>query len=228
MYKKYIFRNVWHVFFVCYLDSHLSSCVSCPVTGGRTLRVLQWAFYFFLYRWDGVSSFLARENHWPSLFLFFHLLFFDSDTSIVRGVLCFAAHAVRRAPVFAAVYLSSVYIHSKLYMLVFFFSNKRPWTLSCVIVLFLMLLLWKFYIKTASLYVVYWRDKCVNNKWLLAPSSMCSVIGWCSAYEGLILSSITGQWGGESELLTGEGGCLPWIYIHINDASLLSQDLACC
>merc|ERR1712221_30323 len=83
--------------------------------------------FFFSLRWSVCPLFLQERItglHFS----------FSSSVSRLRqehseGCTVFAAHAVRSvsAPVFATVHLSSVYIHSKLYMLVFiFFSNKRP------------------------------------------------------------------------------------------------------
>lgn len=73
--KKNTFSNVWHVLlFLCYLDSHLSSCASCPFKGGGTLRVLRWAFFlyfFFFSRWDGVSVlFSCKRESLAFTFLF--------------------------------------------------------------------------------------------------------------------------------------------------------------
>lgn len=73
--------------------------------------------------------FLAlREIHWP--FTFFRFL--NLDRSVAR-LLC-SIHSVGRSfSTSLTVHLSSLYIHSKLYMLVFIFfflNKKRPWTLT--------------------------------------------------------------------------------------------------
>lgn len=118
------------VFLFCYLDGHLSCCASCPfLKKGNLKRVLRRAFlFFFFFGRDGVSVFFFSCKRESLAFTFLFL----SSVSLLRqrhseGCTVFAAHAVRSvsAPVFAALHLSSVYIHSKLYMLVFFFfSNK--------------------------------------------------------------------------------------------------------
>ena len=79
--------------------------------------------FLFSLRWSVCPLFLQERIT--------GLHFFSSSVSRLRqkrseGCTVFAAHAVRSvsAPVFAAVHLSSVYIHSKLYMLVFIFFFK--------------------------------------------------------------------------------------------------------
>lgn len=78
-------------------------------------------------------SLLARENHWPSLFFIFSFSSSVSRLRRERGEGRDGRACCRRAGfyfyfififLFAAVNLSPVYIHSKLYMLVFFFQIK--------------------------------------------------------------------------------------------------------
>lgn len=141
----------------CYLDSHLSSCASCPFKGGRTLRVLRWAFYFFLLFLYFVFFFFLFgffSLRWSVCPLFLqeritglHFSFSSSVSRLRRERSEGCAGCSQRtslgsvsAPVFAAVTLSSVYIHSKLYMLVFFFfSNKKTMNFIMSYVIFLML-----------------------------------------------------------------------------------------
>lgn len=87
--QKIHFQNVWHVLFLfllCYLDSHLSSCASRPFfkTKGGDIKSLTVSFLFFFSfifppfffaEMERLSSFNARENHWPSLFSFFFFCF---------------------------------------------------------------------------------------------------------------------------------------------------------
>lgn len=169
--QKIHFQMFWHVllFLLCYWTAILVVVrPSLLKEGGHKESYGELSIFFsFYFRWDGVSVLFSCKRE-SLAFTFLFLLFLDSDKSIVRAV--FAAHAVRSvsAPVFATVHLSSVYIHSKLYMLVFiFFSNKRPWTLSCLTSFFLCLIVKMIYKDSiTSLYVVYRLDKCVNNKWL--------------------------------------------------------------
>lgn len=95
------------------------------------------AFYFFFFfcfcffaEMECLYSLLARENHWPSLFFIFSFSSSVSRLRRERGEGRDGSACCRRAGfyfyfififLFAAVNLSPVYIHSKLYMLVFFF-----------------------------------------------------------------------------------------------------------
>lgn len=74
--QKYIFKCLACFFvFVMVLDGHLSSCASCSLNEGGTQESygeLSLFFFFVLFaEMECLSSFLARENHWPSLFFFF-------------------------------------------------------------------------------------------------------------------------------------------------------------
>lgn len=76
--KKYIFKCLACSFvlflLLCYLDGHHSSCASCPLKPGglkESYGELSNFFLLFFAEMECLSSFLARENHWPSLFFFF-------------------------------------------------------------------------------------------------------------------------------------------------------------
>lgn len=100
--------------FVMVLDGHLSSCASCPLMEGG-LKSLTVSFIYFLFRWDGVSVLFSCKRE-SLAFTFLFLLFVGSD----EGRALWSCQQLTSA----CVHLSSVYIHSKLYMLVFFFFFK--------------------------------------------------------------------------------------------------------
>lgn len=50
------------------------------------LSIFFFFFFSFFAKMECLSSFLARENHWPSLFFFF--CFSTQTRALVRGVLC--------------------------------------------------------------------------------------------------------------------------------------------
>ena len=175
-------------------------------------------------------------------FFFFLLLFLDSvKRALVRGVLCSQRMLFRSvgAPVFATVHLSSVYIHSKLYMLVFifFFQIKKTMNFITSYVVFLVPgreeTAWQ---KSACRLAT--RQIILNDSERRPRRVRCHRVDAAQRQDSqcVILCSITWQWGcGESELLTGEGEAAesvcspaqPWIYIHIYDASpLLSPSLS--
>lgn len=116
------------LFVFCYLGGHLSnrwSSFSKKQKGGG-VKVLPWAsvcFCFFFAEMECLSSFLARENHWPSLF------FFSSVFRLRRAVR--GATAPRsRSSEFSLHSFQVVHASLYYYYFFFFFSNKRPWSLS--------------------------------------------------------------------------------------------------
>lgn len=121
MYKKYIFKNVWHVLLFLLFGQPSIVVVRPALHAGRTLSLtVSFLIYFifsiffvtfFFFCRDGVFSFALRENRWPSLFFFF-VFCFSTRTEWRRGC---------ARPSSQALHPGSVYIHSKLYMLVFFF-----------------------------------------------------------------------------------------------------------
>lgn len=148
MYKKYIFKRLACSFcFYVIWTAILSSCASCPFyykkktrrEDIKSLTVMLSIFFFcfcffcFFAEMECLYSLLARENHWPSLFFIFSFSSSVSRLRRERGEGRDGSACCRRAGfyfyfififLFAAVNLSPVYIHSKLYMLVFFFQIK--------------------------------------------------------------------------------------------------------
>lgn len=118
--QKIHFQNVWHVLFLfllCYLDSHLSSCASRPFFktkgGGHKESYGELSIFFsfvfppfFFAEMERLSSFNARENHWPSLFLFSSSVSRLSKKSIserctvVRSACCLGVSAHQSSQLF--------------------------------------------------------------------------------------------------------------------------------
>lgn len=123
MYKKYIFKNVWHVLLFLLFGQPSIVVVRPALNVGRTLSLtVSFLIYFFhLFRYffffcrDGVFSFPPRENRWPSHF------FFSSSVSRPGR----SGEGGAPSPSSQAPHPGSVYIHSKLYMLVFFFFQIK-------------------------------------------------------------------------------------------------------
>lgn len=107
MYKKYIFKMFGMFFFCfCYVIWTAILVVVRPALflkrKGGDIKSLTVSFLFFFFYFSSflfaemerLSSFNARENHWPSLFLFSSSVSRLSKKSISERCTVFAAHAV--------------------------------------------------------------------------------------------------------------------------------------